>query len=77
MKSGGRCGVTVMVVEPPCGPRRCDMAFEPGKTKPEIGAAEVTLPDARAHAISVRVVLLERENQCEKRQMVLCHRHGG
>ena len=49
------------------GPRRYGMAFEPGKTKPEIGAADGTLPEARAHAIGVRVVLLERENQYEKR----------
>jgi hypothetical protein len=61
MKSGGRCGVTVMVIEPPCGPRMYGMAFEPGKTKPEIGAAAVTLPEARAHAVGVRVVLLGRE----------------
>ena len=53
------------------------MAFEPGKTKPEIGAADGTLPEARAHAIGVRVVLLERENQYEKRQKVCSHRHGG
>ena len=53
------------------------MAFEPGKTKPEIGAADGTLPEARAHAVCVRVVLLERENQCEKRQKVCYHRHGG
>ena len=52
------------------------MAFEPGKTKPEIGAADGTLPEARAHAIGVRVVLLERENQYEKRRKVWCHRHG-
>ena len=44
------------------GPRRYGMAFEPGKTKPEIGAADGTLPEARAHAVGVRVVLLEREN---------------
>ena len=56
VKSGRRCGVTVMVIEPPCGPRMYGMAFEPGKTKPEIGAADGTLPEARAHAIGVRVV---------------------
>ena len=38
------------------------MALEPGKTKPETGAADGTLPEARAHAIGVRVVQLEREN---------------
>jgi hypothetical protein len=53
------------------------MAFEPGKTKPEIGAADGTLPKARAPAVGVRVVYIERENQCEKRQKVWCHRHGG
>ena len=52
---------------PLAGLRRYGTAHEPGKTKPEIGAAEVTLPDARAHAVGVRVVLLERENQYEKR----------
>ena len=54
-------------MSPLAGLRRYGTAHEPGKTKPEIGAAEVTLPDARAHAVGVRVVLLERENQCEKR----------
>ena len=58
-----------MVVGPSCWPAQVwyGTAHEPGKTKPEIGAAEVTLPDARAHAVGVRVVLLEKENQCEKR----------
>ena len=46
------------------------------KTKPEIGAADGILPEARAHAVGVRVVLLERENQYEKRRKVWCHRHG-
>ena len=31
------------------------MAFEPGKNKLEIGAADGTLPEARAHAVDVRV----------------------
>ena len=52
------------------------MALEPGKTKPEIGFADGTLPEARAHAVVVRVVQLERESQCEKRQKVCSHRHG-
>mgnify|MGYP007096649841 CR=1 FL=1 len=43
-------------LSPPGGPRRCDMAFEPGKTRLEIGAADGTLPEARAHAVGVRVV---------------------
>ena len=51
-------------------------AREPGKTKPEIGAADGTLPEVRAHAVGARVVQVERENQCEKRQKV-CHRRGG
>jgi hypothetical protein len=32
------------------------MALETGKTKPEIGAADGILPEARAHAVDVRVV---------------------
>ena len=64
-------------LRPHGGPRRYGTAHEPGKTKPEIGAAYGTLPEAHAHAVGVRVVTIERENQCEKRQKVLCHRHGG
>ena len=53
-----------------------ETAHKPGKNKPEVGAADGTLPEARAPAVGVSVVQLKRENQCEKRQ-VLCHRHGG
>ena len=54
------------------------MVFEPGKTKPEIGAADGTLPEERAHAVGVRVVQVERESQCEKKRQKVCsHRHGG
>ena len=42
------------------------MAFEPGKNKPETCAADGTLPDARAHAIGVRVVQVERERTSVK-----------
>jgi hypothetical protein len=38
------------------------MAFEPGKTKPEIGATDGKFPEARAHAVGVRVVWIAREN---------------
>ena len=48
-------------MSPHGGPRRYGMAFEPGKTKPEIGAADGILPEARAHAVGVRVVFLGRE----------------
>ena len=58
------------LLSPPGGPRRCGLAHKPGKTKPEIGTADGTLPEARAHAAGVRVVLLERENQYEKQRKV-------
>ena len=43
VKSGRRCVLTVMVVEPSRRPAQVyGMAFEPGKTNPEIGAADGT-----------------------------------
>ena len=43
-------------LSPLAGPRRCDMALETVKTKPEIGAADGTLPEALACAVGVRVI---------------------
>ena len=63
-------------LRPPGGPHRYDTAHEQGKLKPEICAADDALPEARAHAVGVRVVKLEKESQYEKRQKVCSHRHG-
>ena len=55
----------------------CGTVDEPGKTKPEIGSYDGTLPKGRNHSVVVCVVEVVRANQCEKRQKPCSHRHGG